>query len=41
MQVQRIQSNHNQTFGAKVTILDGDKIIPKGIKELLPKCVEI
>ncbi len=33
MQVQRIQNNnYNQTFGAKVTILDRDKIIPKGIK---------
>ena len=37
MQVQRVQSNHNQTFGAKVTILDGDKIIPKGIKRTFTK----
>lgn len=37
MQVQRIQSNYNQTFGARVTILDGDKIIPKGIKRTFTK----
>lgn len=33
MQVQRVQNNHNQTFGVKTTIFDGDKIIPKGIKK--------
>jgi len=32
MQVHRIQNNYNQTFGAKVTILDRDNIIPKGLK---------
>ena len=33
MQVERVQNNnYNQTFGAKVTIFDEDKIIPKGIK---------
>ena len=37
MQVQRIQNNYNQTFGAKVTILDGDKIIPKGVKRTFTK----
>ena len=38
MQVQRVQNNnYNQTFGAKVTILDGDKIIPKGVKRTFTK----
>ena len=37
MQVQRVQNNYNQTFGAKVTILDGDKIIPKGMKRIFTK----
>ena len=37
MQVQRVQNNYNQTFGAKVTILDVDNIIPKGIKRTFTK----
>lgn len=37
MHVQRVQNNCNQTFGAKVTILDGDKIIPKGMKRTFTK----
>ncbi len=38
MQVQRVQNNnYNQTFGAKVTILDADKIIPKGVKRTFTK----
>lgn len=32
MQVQRVQNNYNQTFGAKVLIDDVDKVIPKGVK---------
>lgn len=37
MQVQRVQNNYNQTFGAKVSIDDVDKIIPKGVKRTFTK----
>ena len=37
MQVQRVQNNYNQTFGAKVSIHDVDKIIPKGVKRTFTK----
>ena len=37
MQVQMIQNNYNQTFGAKVSIDDVDKIIPKGVKRTFTK----
>ena len=33
MQIQRVQNNnYNNTFGAKVTIFDANKIIPKDVK---------
>lgn len=32
-----IQNNYNQTFGAKLTIIDEDKIVPKGIKRTFTK----
>ena len=38
MQIQRVQNNnYNQTFGAKVSIHDVDKIIPKGVKRTFTK----
>ena len=37
MQIQRVQNNYNQTFGAKVSIDDVDKIIPKGVKRTFTK----
>ena len=37
MQIQRVQNNYNQTFGAKVSIHDVDKIISKGVKRTFTK----
>ena len=37
MQIQRVQNNYNQTFGAKVLIDDVDKVIPKGVKRTFTK----